>query len=321
MKAAKAKSKAKPSAKAEGIVSSAEPLIKGDGVLERSVCVVVNIETVDQTRKIDTDNITVDADKALIRANKMLFDSDELRAINQLSGEIRRYLYNRCLPSPLKQGVYLLPVALLDEVDHKLQEYATEREQRIDTFCTAYDALVDAAKERLRSQFDEDDYPAVKHVRQQFQFSWRYMQFGVPGKLQTISSEMYRREQEKMQRSIEAAAREIQKVLRARMAELVSHMVDRLTPSADGKKKIFRDTMLDNINDFLLTFDARNLTDDAALKQLVDKARKLTKGVDPTLLREDDTLRDKMQKEFAQVKKMLDGMLVDKPSRAIQLED
>jgi hypothetical protein len=105
------------------------------------------------------------------------------------------------------------------------------------------------------------------------------------------------------------------------MADMVSHLVDRLSSKEDGKKKIFRDTVMDPINEFIRTFPARNLTDDAELQELVNQTKQLVGGVNPENLRNNEGLRDTVQTGFTEIKSKLDTMIVKMPKRAIRFED
>ncbi|MBK5291116.1 MAG: hypothetical protein JJE04_05380 [Acidobacteriia bacterium] len=64
--------------------------------------------------------VEVDTDKSLIRVSKHLLDSKELRTIANFDGEIRRYLYDTCLP--FEAGIHLCPLALLEQLESKLRE-------------------------------------------------------------------------------------------------------------------------------------------------------------------------------------------------------
>jgi len=63
----------------------------------------------------------VDADKRLVRVSKTLLDSQELKAIKTLDGEIRQYLYNMCLP--FEPGILFLPLQLIETADRRLREF------------------------------------------------------------------------------------------------------------------------------------------------------------------------------------------------------
>ena len=117
------------------------------------------------------------------------------------------------------------------------------------------------------------------------------------------------------------AGREIQQVLRTAMAELVKHMRDRLKDGPEGKPLRFKETTVSNLVDFLGTFEFRNVTDDAELKVLVDKAREMLGGVSADDLRTTVDVRVKIQQGMADLAAELDTMIVKKPSRKFRFNE
>jgi hypothetical protein len=78
-------------------------------------------------------------------------------------------------------------------------------------------------------------------------------------------------------------------------------MSERLGTDAEGKKKVFRDTLVDNAVDLCDTLKTLNVTNDSKLE---DKRRLLEKaltGVDPNLLRESDGARIEVKKQVDSV--------------------
>src|ERR1700691_3676436 len=84
----------------------------GVDLVRKTVCIKVRLSMMGNTRKVSTAHVEVDADKDLLRVSKHLLDSAELKAIARFDGEIRRYLYNLCLPFEI--GIHLLPIAALE---------------------------------------------------------------------------------------------------------------------------------------------------------------------------------------------------------------
>src|SRR5258707_68858 len=82
-------------------------------LFEKAVCLVLSLRKIGNRKKLPASLVEVDADKDLISAQKTLLSSEHLKAIAHYDGEIRRYLYGRCLPSMFMSGVYRSPFALL----------------------------------------------------------------------------------------------------------------------------------------------------------------------------------------------------------------
>lgn len=290
-------------------------------LFDKAIVLVLEVVSLGNRRKVSTSQIEVEADKTMIGVSKRLFECDEYDAIKQKEGEMRRYIYSRALPSYFRNGTYLVPNKLVSEIDEKLQQFKEERTQLIDAFIKKYDSIIADAKTRLRDVFNPADYQGAEVVRAQFALDWSYVSFGVPGNLEGINSEMFKREQLKAQQKWAEATDAVQQVLRENMKELVDHLLDRLQGGEDGKPKVFKKSMIDNFNDFLDTFSARNITDDDALQSLVSEAKKMLEGVDADELRVSKRTRTQVADGFAKMQKSLDFMLQEKPKRAISFED
>ena len=280
---------------------------------QKTVCVKVHLGLLGNTRRVGTSKVEVDADKQLIRVTKVLIDSEELRMIRRLDGDLRRYLYDTCLP--FDAGIHLLPLPLLETVDEKLQHFEQKRGDLVEIFLAAYPALCQQAAERLRTLHDPRDYPPIDFVRSRFAFTWQYVSFGVPGQLREISARVFENEREKAARLMSEASQEIQQVLRSALAEMVEHLRERLTDEADGKPKQLRESAVQKLRAFLDTFDFRNVTDDQALKEQVEKARALLDGVNTDAIRNVDALRVQIREGMSAIAANLDTMIIKKPSR------
>jgi hypothetical protein len=238
----------------------------GVDLARKTVCIKVRLSTMGNTRKVSTSQIEADADKDLLRVSKHLVDSAELKAIGRFDGEIRRFLYNICLPFEI--GIHLLPVTALETVEHRLRQFAEDREQLVGAFIAAYPSLCQDAAKRLRGLYNPADYPPVEDMTKEFGFSWQYVSFGVPDQLKGISREVWEQEREKAAQRMAEASAEIQQVLRESMAKLVQHMADRLKEGQDGKPLRFKETTVSNLVEFLTNFEFRNVTDDTELQGL-----------------------------------------------------
>ena len=291
----------------------------GQDLAQKTVCVKVRLGRLGNTRKVSNSQVEVDTDKSQIRVSKHLLDSRELRAIANFDGEVRRYLYDTCLP--FEAGIHLCPLALLEEMEGRLRQLGARRKGLIEEFLAVYPLLCQEAGKRLRSLYDPSDYPPVEYVEQQFTFIWQYISFGVPDQLREISTRIWQDEREKAAQVMAEAGQEIQQVLRSAMAELVKHMRDRLKDGPDGKPLKFKESTVSNLADFLGTFNFRNVTDDAELRSLVDKTRGLLLGVSADDLRTTAGVRAKVQQGMADLAAELDTLIVKRPGRKFRLNE
>lgn len=291
-------------------------------VEDLSVLIQVRSGSFGNTRQVSASKVEVDADKDQLRISKNLLDSPELKKVRSIDSEIRQYLYNRCLPSVFRAGVYRLPYQLIEEVDSKLQDFAIARQKAVDDAAVAYPQRCEEAAKALRAVYNQRDYPSVDRFRSSFYLEWSYFETAAPGKLAAISKDIYEREREKAEGELRESVATIRGYLRESFADMVSHMVERLTgAAANGSPKVFKQSTIDNLGEFLDYFDKRNLTNDTQMADLVGKARALMNGVDAKTLRDDFATRKFIRDGFSQIQDNLDVMLTDKPKRRIRFEE
>jgi hypothetical protein len=105
------------------------------------------------------------------------------------------------------------------------------------------------------------------------------------------------------------------------MAKLVQHMADRLKVGPDGKPLRFKETTVENLVEFLMNFEFRNVTDDNELQELVSQARDLMQGVTADDLRTTGDLRSKLQQGMTGIAAQLDTLLVRTGGRKFRFDE
>lgn len=296
-------------------------------ILDSALLLIITRRWLPMTKTVNSHVVNSTADKKMLSVNKKLFDSPELKAIASNQIKLDEFIARRSSPIPLKKGHHLVAVDLYSEVENVLMQTLEKHNQLVDAFVDVYQKAVEKAKDLLGDQFNENDYPVSSAVKSYFLFTWEYLEFSTSSKLKIISKEAAERNEERFQANVVQAGQAMEQLLRAQMQGLVKHLVERLTPTGEfnedltEKKRVFRDSMLDKINDFLSVFDARNLTQSAELKGLVEQARALTQGITPEVLRSDEALRDSVSTGFTKIRTELDKMIQDNPTRAISFDE
>lgn len=249
-----------------------------------------------------------------MHTHKDILDSPELRAVIAWDSQIRdAYLQTRCLPSDFREGIYLLPVDLIEEVDAKLTEMLAHRTALVEEFIAALEQRKEEARAALGKQFRESDYLTPAAYREQFEAGYRYIEPpGTPKRLRSVSATIANRELAKARVWAEEARANMGTALRLAAKDLVDHFVERMTPDADGKPKRFKESTITNLMDFLETFGKRNLADDDQMQKLVEQARRAMTGVSRKQLAAEDAtdLRASMLGKFERIKGTLDKLVV-----------
>jgi len=260
----------------------------------------------------------------MIHVSKEILESETLNAIKRLDGEIRDYVNRKTVPGMalFRSGVYLVPVATMEIIDAWLEKTREQRERLVDRFMGEYTISINAARSRLGSLYDENDYPSMHKVRAAFGMETKYIGFSTPDNLKTISSALYRREEAKMAAAVSSATERIVDTLRGEAADLVGEIVERLSSKPGEKPKVFRDSLIGNIRDWLDNLPGRNsITGDIGLGGLAAKIESLLDGVDPQALRDDDRMRAEVAAGFSEIETKLSNMIAVRPTRKVNIDN
>jgi len=291
-----------------------------------SICLVLELGALGVNRKVATSEIdTRGADPDAVSVSKEILTCKSYDRLLSAQGDLKRWVRSLALPSQLftRGSIYLIPVGLVEQVDERIR---FERDRilgagvngspsLLDSFMSDYDSAVESARVRLGPLFDPTDYPAAFRVRRSFKVAHSYLSLDTPGQLAEISPEIFQREREKAEARIATILEEVEGALAATMQDLVSHMLDRLNPGADGKPKIFRNSLVENFSEFLATFTARNASGNTDLEGIANRCRSILAGVDADALRSVPVARAAVVAGMAEVKAALDTMIAARPSR------
>lgn len=293
----------------------------GELVAAKTICLVLKTGKFGNIKKASMAPVTIDADKALLHMSKQLLDSPELTALKHHDSALAVRIRSMAFSSLFKGGVYMLPIALVTTTEEILTDALAKRAILVDAAVAAYQTRIGETSERLGVTFNPNDYPSVERFRASFYLEYSYVTFETPSRLKAISAALFAAESEKARVRLESVAEECQQAMRAGLMDLVDHLAERLSPGEDGKAKRLSHSTIENLNDFLSTFELRNVTDDAQLGDIVIKARAVMQGLDHKTLKSDELIRQKIVSELSAVKAALDPLVVEKGTRAITFED
>ena len=294
-----------------------------NSIMDNALCLSLELSRLGTTRKIAAGTVPTGADDDMIHISKDILKAPALDKIKKLDGMIRMYIANHCLPAAtmFRSGISLIPWASLEKIDARLAEFKIERKALVNEFVAEYDAAKTEAEQKLGPHYNPNDYPDVERVYNSFSMQTRYITFDTPRRLKGVNPEIFAREVEKARESVANCTEDIKNALRENLLKHVEHMFDKLTEKPDGSKKIFRDSSVTKLKEFLEEFNSLNITNDKELEELVGKARQLMDGVEPDALRKDVSVAEKIKAGFESIKTDLDSMLVSKKKRDISFDD
>jgi len=298
-----------------------EKPIKIEEMLAKVIALNLTCKAMGNFKRIDKEKIKTDANKQWVDSRKQLFESDTYKKILRVQQGARLYLNSHALPSLLKDGVYMIPKVKMESCIERLQEFVKDEDALVKQFAEEYEDDVKAAKKELNGLFEPKDYFTKEQIPNLFSISWSTLSFDVPVTLEDVSPELFKMEQKKHEKNWLEAQEVWKQLLLAEYQEIVNHLVERLTPSKDGKKKVLRDSVFDNLKEFAESFSSRNVMNAAQLKAMVDEGTAKLKTINPEALRDDEKARNSVRAQFEQIKNKLDDMVTTAGGRAVSFDE
>ena len=259
---------------------------------------------------------TFGAEGDFLSAGKKLIDTRHpaFKSVTSVRGRIVSYWRGISLPYP-EPGIRLIRQDDVSPVNAQLMTIKSDLHDAVDSLDEHYGALKSAARERLGRLFNPADYP--ESLRGLFDVAWDFPSVEPPPYLQRLNPELYERECQRVAAQFDEAVRLAEEAFFQELSQLVSHLTERLNGSQDGKAKIFRDSAVENLEEFFERFRRLNIRSNQQLDDVVSQAQRVVRGVEPQQLRDNQNLRQRVAGQLSGVQSVLDGLLVDRPRRNI----
>ena len=259
---------------------------------------------------------TFGAEGSFLSAGKKLLDTrhSAFKAVSGVRGRVLSYWKGISLPYP-EAGIRLIRQDDIGSFNVQMTTLKAELTEAVERLEEHYAELQAAARERLGRLFNPLDYP--QSLSGLFAVEWDFPSVEPPEYLRQLSPELYRQESQRVSARFDEAVHLAEEAFFAELSKLVSHLSERLSGQEDGKPKIFRDSAIDNLDDFFQRFRALNVGSSEQLDRLVDQVRNIVSGVEPQQLRDAPSLRQRVATELSGVQAVLDGLMVDRPRRNI----
>lgn len=256
------------------------------------------------------------AEDRYLSAAKKLLDTGHpaFKAVTAIRNRLLGYWKGVSLPYP-EPGVRLIRRDGIDEFVARMNRFQTELEEAVSVLDAHYEELRQAARDKLGHLYNPADYPMS--LIGLFRIDVDFPSVQPPDYLRQLNPELYQRECERVQQRFNEAIRMAEDAFIGELSKLVSHLTDRLAGNVDGKPKIFRDSAIENLTEFLARFRQLNVRSNEQLDSLVEDAQRVIRGIEPQNLRENAGLRQHVAAELSRVQSVLDGLLVDRPRRNI----
>ena len=256
------------------------------------------------------------AEGKFLSAGKKLLDTSHpaFKAVTAIKGRCLSYWRAVSLPFP-EPGIRLIRQQGINDFDQQMAAFRTELTEAVKELDRMYVELRSAARHRLGDLFDASDYPMS--LIGLFGIEHEYPSVEPPSYLRQLNPELYEQECQRMQARFDEAVQLAEQAFTEELGRLVEHLGERLSGDVDGKAKVFRDTAVTNLTEFFQRFQALNIRSNEQLDDLVSRAQQVLGSIEPQLLRDNTSLRQRLVTQLSSVQSSLDGLMVDRPRRNI----
>lgn len=266
-------------------------------------------------RKLDkraSKDVTMQANAVTGVANvskKLLGDCAELDAVQKFVSNARNVHYACTMPWS-DTGLRLLPTTQYFKYHEQMTGLQAEFNRLVGVFLEAYSWEIQNAQLKLGALFNPDEYPTTESLTSKFRFRMNYMPLPDAGDWRVdISNEAKDTLTTQYASFYETQLKEAMGDVWRRAHDAVSKMSERLDYGSDpATKKVFRDTLVDNMHAVIELMGACNVTNDPQMSDAQRKLELALDGVTPDALREDAYLRVQTKQRVDEVKKIIDNL-------------
>jgi hypothetical protein len=225
-------------------------------------------------------------------SKKLLGDCAELDAVQKFVGNVRNVHYAMTQPWS-DTGLRLLSTAMFHKkYQHQMTAHQAEFQTLVDKFLDAYDWEITQAQVKLGDLFNAGEYPTKDELKTKFKFNLVQMPLPDAGDFRLdINNEAQELLRTQYQQHYETQLETAMKDIWDKAYDALSKMSERLDYKDADTRKIFRDSLVDNVMGVVELLDLCNVTGNAQMTAMKQRLEDTLLGVTPDALREDEYLR------------------------------
>lgn len=286
-----------------------------------SNCILVSLRfrRLGISRKVNNEDAGIQEE--MLRVSKTILESPILDRIASYDRTTKIEITSLAVPGTVEFATLILPQEHISRAIEYLTRRAEARAALVGEFLDDYNRAKTAAQEKLGNHYNPADYPHQDRVADQFGMTWNTHDLGVPAILSEIDPRLYEQERQRYCREWEQIIAEATEALATEFRELLSHLIDRLTPGDDGRPKIFRESTVEHFRDFLEKFQPRNIANSAGLATLARECQLIMAtlgGNAANELRRSSSTRELIVNGMTRVRDSLSSAITTAPVRHVR---
>ena len=221
----------------------------------------------------------------------LLADNDDLKAIQHHVTATRAMHANMTMPWS-NSGLRLLPTKQFFKYQEAMTGMKGEFEKLVQSFLDKYEDAVVDVQLKLGDLFLREDYPTLQSLTRKFDMGINYMPLPDAGDFRVdIGNDALREVKEQYDTFYTQQYEKAMGDVWTRLHKHLKNMSERLDYSDSETKKIFRDTLVTNVQDMVELLRVCNVTGSIQMSAMADRLEETMSDVTPDALREDDYFR------------------------------
>jgi len=216
-----------------------------------------------------------------------LIPRSSMRNINTAYGRCKSVHNNLTLPWR-DGGDRILPTAMFIKYSKAMREAKAEFDEAVDEFLREYPNILSSAHKRLGDLLKDKALPTATEIKSKFGVHQEIYPLPNTADFRVdLSNDDVQNIRSQMQSSIDSTVEKAMTGIWQRLAELV----EKIEKTLGEPKKVFRDSLIGNLNEFCELIPKLNLTEDSKLEDFRKEVSKKLANLKPNELRENETER------------------------------
>ena len=231
---------------------------------------------------------------------------DELAAVGRISGKIRNWFHEQTLPWS-DGGDRLLTMGNFKDFKTQLKVFEAEFAEAVRIFCDRYSTLISAQAFTMGALFDRSEYPDVDDIANKFALRYTFSPVPEVGDWRVDANTEDKKElEEHYEKAYNDRLGSTTRDLWDRLHGVLTHMAERLADTAEGKGKIFRDSLLESPVRLCELLTKLNVTNDPKLEAARKSLESAIVNIDIKDLRESQGARLEVKTQVDEILKRFD---------------
>lgn len=223
----------------------------------------------------------------------------------------------------VEEGIRLVRNSELQNLQDRIAFRNGTLRDAVSEMVSHWDEVKSEARDGLQDLFNPSDYP--DDVASRYSIVLEPVNINPPEHLAELNPKLYEEQLRRRDERINVSLVLHDQLMAVEFHSLVSHLSEVLAPTADGKKKIFKSSSIDNIREFTSKFRKLSEGTDKELEDLIDQAETILSNSNgdgvyhprtAEELRASDFLRNQVVEGMTGLQRNLDNLLVNPSRRA-----